>query len=344
VARPNATALACRAVPRITVLYNVDWEHYPPGAPSYESDADVKKTAESIAAALERSGHSTRFLTADADLAPVAAALEKDRPDLVFNLVESLGGQGGREAEVPEMLENLGIRYTGNSAHALRVSAAKDETRRVLAAAGVRVAPGFVVSSARELPSELNFPLFVKNARTDASIGIDQSSVARDRAGVEKKLAQLAANYPGPYLVEEYLPGKEVNVAIFPEPLRGNYVCTEIDFYGFTENQAPIVTYDCKWKPGTPDYLARSVPCAGRMAEALIRAAQEQARAAFLAIGASSYGRVDQRIGKDGKFYVIDINPNPDISSDAGLAIAARSIGIEHDALIAGFAEAALCS
>lgn len=328
---------------KIAVLYNVDWEHYPPGAPSYEADADVKKTAESIAAALERGGHQPYYLTADDSLAPLEAELTANRPELVFNLVESLGGTGGREAEIPELLEKLNIPYSGNSAHVLRISGAKDETRRILSAAGVPVAPGWVVSNVRELPAgELTYPLFVKPARTDASIGIDQKSVVRDRAALHEKLEFLAANYPAPFLVEEYLPGREINVAIFPEPRAGNYVCTEIDFYGFTPDQAPIVTYDCKWRPGTPDYLARSVPLVGRMPEEQITRAKEVARAAFLALGATSYGRVDLRVGKDGLFYVIDVNPNPDISSDAGLSVAARSLGVEHDALINSFATAAL--
>jgi D-alanine-D-alanine ligase len=328
-------------VSRIAILYNVDWEHYPPGSASYEADADVKKTAESIALALGRNGHATSFLTVDDELAPLENALSRDPPDLVFNLVESLGGAGGREPEIPELLEKLGLRYTGNSAHALRTASAKDETRRVLEKANVPIPPGFVVTSTMP-ENELNFPLFVKPARTDASIGIDQNSVVRDRAALLRKIDQLSSSkIPPPYLVEEYLPGREINVAIFPEPLRGNYVCTEIDFYGFTETQAKIVTYDCKWIPGTPDYRARSVPLEGRMDENKIREAQHTARAAFLAIGATSYGRVDLRIGRDDRFYVIDVNPNPDISSDAGLAIAAKSIGISHDQLMQSFVEAA---
>lgn len=329
---------------RVAVLYNIDWAR-DPGSPSYEADADVKKTAESIASALERGGHRPFFLTVDSELEPLAHALRADHPELVFNLVESLGGAGGREAEIPELLESLHIRYTGNSSRALRIATAKEETRRVLLERGVLVAPGFVVADPSALAridlSAVAWPLFVKPARTDASIGIDQNSVVRDANALRAKVEYLSANYPGPYLVEEYLPGREVNVAIFPEPVHGNFVCTEIDFYGFREGQSKIVTYDCKWKPGTADYQARSVPLAGRIEDAKLREAQQLARAAFLAIGASSYGRVDLRIGRDGRFYAIDVNPNPDISSDAGLAIAASSIGVTHDQLIAGFVEAA---
>lgn len=327
---------------RIAVLYNVDWERYPPGHPSYESDADVKKTAESVFAALGRNGHDPFFITVDNDLDPLRRAIAFDRPDVVFNLVESLGGHGGREAEIPALLEKSGVHYTGNSARTLLIAAAKDETRNVLSSAKVPVPSGFVVSSAAELPREpLIYPLFAKSARTDASIGIDQNSVVRDRAALVKKLEHLAANYPGPYLVEEYLPGREINVAIFPEPRRGNIVCTEIDFYGFTEGQEKIVTYDCKWIPGTPDYQARSVPLEGRMDPAKIKAAQTIARSAFLALGATGYGRVDLRMGRDGNFFVIDVNPNPDISADAGLSIAAKSIGVSHDQLIQSFVETA---
>lgn len=335
---------------RIAVLYNDDWKHYPPGAPSYEADAEVRETAEAVAKALARTGFDALLMTVDDDLAPLADALRRERIDGVFNLVESLGGESSREPEIPELLDGLGIPYTGNAAHVLRAAHAKDETRKRLAAHGVPVARGFVVPA--PLPPSLDalfdasgakFPLFVKPARTDASIGIDQRSIVVDRQALDAQLARLAAEVPGPYLVEEYLPGREVNVAIFPEPEHGQAVCTWIDFSECV-GVAPIVTYDCKWRPGTPEYSAKSLPAKGLVPDDEIARAQHVARAAFLALGGTSYGRVDLRMGADGGFYVIDVNPNPDINTDAGLAVAAQSVGLDHDALIREVMEAALAN
>lgn len=331
---------------RIAVLHNVDYEQYQPGAPSYEADAGVRDTAMSVVAALDRLGYAADVLTIANDLEPIVRYVADVRPAAVFNLVESIGGDASREPEVPELLEKLNVAYTGNSAPVLRLSGAKDEAQTVLARAGVAIPRGTIVERGARAPDlaaiGVHFPVFVKPARTDASIGIDQESVVRNDAQLTARLQHLSAKYPGPYLVEEYLPGREVNVAIIPEPVAGHLICTDIDFSGFTAEQSPIVTYDCKWRPGSSDYNARSVPSAGRLPDAEIRAAQSLARRAFIAIGGTAYGRVDLRVGRDGKLYVIDVNPNPDIHPEAGISIAAQSIGLGHDAMIDAFLKVAL--
>jgi D-alanine-D-alanine ligase len=327
---------------RIAVVYNTDFDEPSGNSLSYEADAEIREIAARVAAILETNGHEPTLITVSDRLGPLADQLRAGGTDAAFNLVESLGGEPSREAEVPELLESLRIPYTGNHASVLRLAHAKDETRRVLEGARVAVPRGFVIQGEDPEAIDLPFPLFIKPARTDASIGIDQGSILRDQRALRERLVYLRASFPGPYLVEEYLPGKEVNVAIFPEPIAGRLVCTEIDFSACAEGVAPIVTYDCKWRPGTPDYSARSVPCEGRSSPAMIEEAQRVARQAFLAIGGGSYGRVDLRLGEDDRFYVIDVNPNPDLDPEAGLSIAARSVGVEHDALIMSLLDQAL--
>jgi D-alanine-D-alanine ligase len=335
---------------RIAVVHNCDFLEYAERAPSYEADAEISAIAETVAGVLRSRGHEVSIIGVSDRLDALTRTLERERFDRVFNLVESLGGDASRETELPALLDSLAIPYTGNRARALDVAHKKDETRRVLKDAGVPIPRGVAIDralfgSALEAAlagAGLSAPFFVKPARTDASIGIDQASVAKTVDALEARLRQLeAAPIAGPYLVESYLPGKEVNVAIFPEPIDGHFVCTEIDFSEFGPDQAPIVTYDCKWRPGTPDYNARSVPCRGRMSDAMIAEAERIAKSAFLAIGGTSYGRVDLRLGADERFYVIDVNPNPDIHPEAGLSIAARSVGVDHDVLVMSLIERA---
>lgn len=336
---------SARAHQRIAVIHNVDFQSYAEGAQSYEADAEVRETAGAVASILERNGYQVSILTVTDDASEVLPKIRSLGIDAVFNLVESLGGDASREPELPELLERAGIAYTGNAPSSLRLAHAKDETRRILAAHGVPIPRGAVEERVGTVPDlaelGLELPLFLKPARTDASIGIDQGSIARTKQAFAERLEFLRARFPGPYLIEEYLPGREVNVAIFPEPSAGHYVCTEIDFSACPPGVAPIVTYDCKWRPGTPEYAARSVPSKGRLPDRDIAAAQAIARDAFTAIGGRSYGRIDLRTGIDGRLYVIDVNPNPDIHPEAGLMIAARSIGIDHDALVLSLIELA---
>lgn len=330
----------------IAVVYNVDYgpldvadEDDEP--PSHAADAGVADTALAVAESLGRAGWDPVLLTVDDSVVDLPERLARLGVRRVFNLVESLGGDPHREPELPLVLDDAGIPYTGNGARALALAHAKDQARELLLARGVPVPRGFAVEDPDRLVNlgwaGLRFPLFVKPARTDASIGVEQSSVVHDVGELHRQLERLASRVKGPYLIEEYLPGRELNVAIFPDP-DGSLVPTEIDFSGFAPGCAPIVTYNTKWVPDTPDYHAYSHPCADRLPRALLREVLQVARAAFLAIGGTSYGRVDMRLDADGRPRVIDINPNNDIHPEAGMGIAATSVGIDHPAFVAELA------
>ncbi|MEZ4266485.1 MAG: hypothetical protein R3F39_08910 [Myxococcota bacterium] len=133
-------------------------------------------------------------------------------------------------------------------------------------------------------------------------------------------------------MVETSASGPELNVAILGDP-DGPMAVTTVDFGD--AGGLGIVTYDCKWTPGTPDYEARSVSARGRFDDDLLARVKQSARDAFVAIGGSAYGRVDLRLDASGQPAVIDVNPNPDLHPDAGLAIAARDAGFDYPTLVA---------
>jgi D-alanine-D-alanine ligase len=329
---------------RIAVIHNADYEDRDPlgeidRPPTLEADAEVAVTAAHIAEVLASAGWEPCVLKVHDRLDGLPGELARRGVGAVFNLVESLGSEAAREREVPLLLESLRLPYTGNGPRALRLANAKDACRAVLAAHHIRVPRGLACMGVEDLPDPaahgLRFPLFVKPARTDASIGIDQGSVVRDLAQLKARVAWLDETLTGPYLVEEYLPGREINVAIFPDPFDDGFlVPTEIDFSGYPKDFAPIVTYDCKWRPGSPEYVAHSVPARDRLSPRLLREVLRTARAAFLAIGGTSYGRVDLRLDTRGWPSVVDVNPNNDLDHEAGLAVAARSVGLDYPALI----------
>ncbi|MET0343268.1 MAG: D-alanine--D-alanine ligase [Polyangiales bacterium] len=342
----RSVAVANESLPslprRTVVLVNDDYaaregEQAAVGPRAYEADAAVSDTARAVARALTNLGVEVEEVRVTSTLDGLLEQLAARRVSTVFNLVESLANDYGREWEVPALLGRHGLRFTGNGPRPLRLCRAKDKTRRLLQRAGVRVAPGFAVRDAAQLDparlAQLCFPCFVKPARVDGSIGIDGGSICHDLPTLRARLAQLA-HLPGPYLVETFLPGKEINVALFPEPHAGHVVATEIDFSDVPEGLPRIVTYDGKWNPQSPEYAAKSVPA--RLDPKLAREVEQLARGAFLALGGSGYGRVDMRLDADGAPCVIDVNPNNDLHPDAGLATAARSVGLGYDALIRG--------
>jgi D-alanine-D-alanine ligase len=326
----------------VVILVNTDFESRRheltvEGPRAYEADAAVLDTARSVEGALTGLGYETSWLEVKASLAGVVPELCRRKAKVVFNLVESIDNDYGREWQVPALLEKHGLCYTGNRALPLRLCRKKDRARGVLLRAGLGVAPGVVLKGPGELSQErlkrLRFPLFVKPARVDGSIGIDRHSICQDAKALARRVEALAASLPGPYLVEEFLPGKEINVALFPSPARGFVVPTEIDFSSVPAEYPRIVTYDGKWNDESPEFASKSVPA---VLDAATRAAVCQlARAAFAALGGSAYGRVDMRLDGQGRPAVIDVNPNNDIHQDAGLSAAARSVGVDYPALIA---------
>jgi D-alanine-D-alanine ligase len=326
---------------RVVILVNTDFESRrhelsAEGPRAYEADAAVLDTARSVETALSALGYGSSWLEVKSSLAGIARELARREPEVVFNLVESIDNDYGREWQVPALLEKHGLRYTGNGALPLRLCRSKDRARGVLARAGLHVSPGLVVKGPAELSaarlSRLSFPLFVKPARVDGSIGVDRDSICRDVAALTRRVEALANSLPGPYLVEEFLPGKEINVALFPSPERGFVVPTEIDFSPVPPEYPRIITYDSKWNEQSPEFASKSVPAL--LDEGTHAAVCSLARKAFAALGGSAYGRVDMRLDGAGRPAVIDVNPNNDIHRDAGLAAAARSVGVSYEALI----------
>jgi D-alanine-D-alanine ligase len=224
--------------------------------------------------------------------------------DLVFNLCES------PETEAAAVT-NLDVPFTGSGPEALALCLDKARTKQALAARGIRV-PG------------TGFPAIVKPARQDASIGIDFDSVVRNPAELERALARLGE----PAIVEEFIDGREFNVGIVgDEPLP----VSEIEFSGLP---ARIVTYAGKWVPGSPDDRGTTPVCPARISSRLRDRLWAVTRQCVDILGVRGYARVDFRMDARDRLYVLEVNPNPDLSPDAGLARQAAAAGWSYDELI----------
>ena len=332
---------------RMAVIHNIDYQtnrnpNIIDPAPCLEANAEVEAITNGIATILNQNGIEAFIIQVNSRLDGLVSYLRDQKVDAVFNLVESLGNDPSREPELPLMLEAAGIPYTGNGPAVLALANAKDKAKQILAAHHLPVPAGFTIWNPAEIPrlseARLRFPVFAKPARSDASIGIDQESVIYSRQNLRKRVSWLMESIPQPVLIEEYLPGREINVAIFPDPFYGHIVPTEIDFSPYPEGLAPIVTYNCKWKPDSPEYAACSHPCSDHLPENLLQEVLRIARASFTTLGGTSYGRVDMRLNVKGEPVVIDVNPNNDLDREAGLAIAAKSVGFDYPALVLSLA------
>ncbi len=304
-----------------------------------EAEDEVVDVADAVCAVLERAGFGVERLVLSSSTEPLSRRLDDGGVDVVFNLVESLAGDAAREPEVPALLTSRGVPYTGNSPHVLERAFAKDTIRDLLSDAAVPIPRGIVVTSAASAEallssSTLRYPLFVKPARIDGSIGIDQGSVVKDHTALLARVALLLRTFAGPVLVEEYLPGHEVNVAFCPGDDGDAFAPTMLDFHGFSAEMWPVVTYAAKWVEGSPDYNCRSLPVGERLPRAVVDDVIAIARSALAAVGADAYARVDLRLDGDGRPAVIDVNPNPALHPEAGLALGLSSVGMSFDDVV----------
>jgi D-alanine-D-alanine ligase len=262
----------------------------------------------------------------------VLAALGDHRPEIVFNLCESLGGDSRLEVTVAWMLQRLSVPFTGSPFSTLRHCLFKLEANQILARAGVRVPATIRVDSPDHIP-KVAFPAIVKPEREDGSLGIERRSVVHTRRRLRDQVAWVIATCKQPAVVQRYIPGREISVSLLGWPVPRVLPPGEILFGDLPKGYPHILTYASKWAPDTIESTATpSVPAVLRPHE--LRRIAAIGRRAFDVLGLRDYGRVDVRLDARGDPYVIDVNPNCDTSDDGGFARAARRGGMSYGLLI----------
>jgi D-alanine-D-alanine ligase len=291
------------------------------------SEVGVLEEMEDIKAALSSLGYRPSTFNVDSDIDRLYRHLQAEKPDLVFNLVESLENEAIQEMHVAGLYELLKIPYTGAGPLALGTALNKPRVKEILTSHGIKT-PKFQVFYPLEkiVPDEgMQFPMIVKPAREDASVGISDRSVV-NTAGE----------------LEEYIDGRELNVALLGNKEPETLPISEIDFSGLTDSMHRIVSYEAKWMQGTIAYEGTKGMC-----PAVLTAGQESriramALKCFNLIGCRDYARVDFRLSREGVPYVLEVNPNPDISDDAGFARSARAFGLGFPETIGRIVEVAM--
>jgi len=327
----------------IAVLYNDDASLAHGDAQDAIAVQAVAECAAAVAKALRTRGHVAQELGLAPDPREAVRQVAALRTELAFNLVEGLGGDPRKDQAFAWLLELHGIVYTGAGPRALGLCLEKPLARAVLAAAGLPVPRGAVFERADAALGDLRFPLIVKPAREDASHGIAAESVVRDERALRARASFVLERYAQPALVEEYIEAREINAALLAGP-RGVELLplSEIDYSGFASDEAHIVTYAGKWIEGSRDWNLTQVIPAREFAAGQRDKLERVARRAFEVLGLADYGRVDFRLDARDEPFVIDVNPNPDISPGAGFLLAAQRAGLSYDDVIARIVESAL--
>jgi D-alanine-D-alanine ligase len=327
-----------RPLRNLLVLYNVPAEVPVKGeALDAVSEAEVVTTAMAVAQALRTAGYPNVSLYGlTADLGAFLAELDRFKPDLIFNLCEAIAGDEHHEPLVTHLLEFLGIRYTGAGTRALTDSNDKFRAKQILAAEAIPTPGSHVVRSVAQLRGlELYFPVIVKPVRENASLGITTQSVVHDPVKLVEPVAHVLEKYRQPALVERYIEGREFNISVLGNDDPWVLPIAEVDYSGLPAGIPKILFYEAKWIEDSPFYLGTPIICPARnVSPRLAERLMEVARKAYQALGCTGYARVDIRVSRAGRPYIIEVNCNPSLSPEAGLARSARHAGLEYPMLI----------
>ena len=328
--------------PRVVVIYNRDFEGERDD-PENRAREDVENVATHLIRVLESRGYVAIAVGVRDDVAATMDELRRHAPAVVFNLCESIAGDSRFEPLLPLWLDQSHMAYTGSGPLALSLALYKHKAKEILRARGVPTPEAAYVTDEHQ-PVSLPFPLIVKPAREDASVGIYSASVVSTEAALRSRIAHVLEQYQQPALVERYIEGREIYVSLLgrldgpPEILP----LFEIDFSSLPPDRPRIVSFEGKWVESSVEYAGtKPVPC--DLPPALAARVAEAARGAWDALELRDYGRVDIRLAADGIPYVIDVNPNCDLSHDAGgFSRAARAAGLGYDELVTRLLDLAL--
>jgi len=307
--------------PLVGILYNDDQTLVAGEERDRLAVEGVDTVAATVAKAVRAAGWSEWRLAVGRDLQPVLDRLSERRPDVVFNLVESVAGQPRMEAAMAWILEWLELPYTGSPPEAMSAGLDKVHAKALLHAAGVPV-PGAA------------FPAIVKPRCQDASHGISPESVVADAEAAAVRVAYVRSRYLQEALIEEFIEGREFNLSLIgPTESPTLLAPSEIDFSEFTPGRPRVVGFEAKWSEGSADFRG-TTPFFPDLAPHLLDELRRVATAAYAAIGLRDYGRVDVRLHAERGPFVVDVNPNPDLRTDARLARAAARAGHPYAELV----------
>jgi D-alanine-D-alanine ligase len=319
---------------RVGLTYNVKKNGLSDVADN-EAEYDSFETVAAIASALEQLGCRVTLLEADAQL---PARLAAERPDIVFNIAEGAGGRG-REAQVPALLNLLGIPFTGSDETTLCIALDKALAKRVLSTYGIRTPRYRVIrSDDPDMTGRFVFPAIVKPNAEGSSKGIADCAVVADRRELRELVARNIRLYRQDMLVEEYIAGREFTVAVLGngpdtrvfEPMEVVWLkpCKHnVYSYPVKQNWKELVRYEC------PAALSE-----GERTDIMATA-----RRIYDALHCRDFSRVDFRLSADGKLYFIEINPLPGLAPGySDFPMIAQRCGMDYPSLIGAVLSAAL--
>lgn len=323
-----------RRVKRVLILVHKDLvppEKKPPGI----DPADAPWRMEWDVVSTLRGRYDLRVIGVHDDLTPIRQNVEEFEPDIVFNLMEAFADIGVFDQNVVSYLELLRLPYTGCNPRGLTLARDKSLAKKLFAYHRVPVPDFTVVPHNRKpsLPKKLAFPLIVKSPTYESSVGISQASVVANEEQLARRVQFIHQSIGTAAIVEQYIDGRELYVGVMGNARLQVFPVWEMSFAQMREQSWHIATERVKWSAAyqlkygimtdqaeLPDEVAAQV--------------QHLAKRAYRALDLSGYARIDLRMREDGKLFVIEANPNPQLAQGEDFAESAIYAGLSYAQLL----------
>ncbi|HAJ56414.1 MAG TPA: hypothetical protein DCL35_01445 [Candidatus Omnitrophica bacterium] len=295
------------------------------------AEFDVEETVAEVEAAIKSGGHEVVRI---GHVRNLLGCLPRIGVDIVFNLCEGMGNRN-RESEVPVILDIYRIPYVGSDGLTLGLTLDKVMAKKAFIADNVLTPKYFVADGSfsasggiKEDLCGMAFPMIVKPRSEGSSKGISEESVVRDNEALVSQVREVVRQYGQPALVEEFITGQEFTVLVI-----GN---------GQPEALAPVhIGILGKLEVDDLIYTSRRVSnteigyvCPAKISDALDKKLRQAAVAAYKCVDCRDFGRVDFRVDKQGRPYVLEINPLPSLSTEDVFPLVAKAEGSTYNKLI----------
>ncbi len=310
--------------PNVLVFYNIykTW--------TAEEEAGANKMTDELVGELRGLGHRVEIVEFWKD--PREALAKYDPAEwIIFQWVEGIEDETGGDARICEMLDELGWTYTGNAGDALRLSVQKGRVKKVLDRWKIPTPPGAEFANGAQVPDDWAvFPCIVKPVSQHCSAGVNRDAVVHDLAALRVRVDHVREVYKEASLVEAFIAGREINIGIWGNGKPRLLPLREINFAALPDPFHQMVTWDSKWVPGSVDYKVQTIIFDVEASQELRNELERVALLTYRVFGCRDYARVDFRVDANNQPYVIDVNPNPDISSDGGFIGGCAMLGYSY--------------
>lgn len=301
-----------------------------------EQQADEFRTEYDVVTRLRQCGHEVRPLGIGDSLGELRTMIQDWKPQVCFNLLEEFGGIVTYDQHVVAYLELLRQPYTGCNPRGLMLSRNKVLTKQILSYHRIPT-PQFAVfrrGHAIRIPARLRYPLFVKSATEDASLGISQASLVEDPARLRERIEFIHEHTSSDALVEEFIEGRELYVAMLGNERVRTLAPWEFIFGELKDGRAAIATRKAKWDRAYQERHRITSCKALDLPEGLAERLDRQARRIFRALHMSGYARMDFRLRADGTAFALEANANPNLAAEEDFCDAALNEGMDYAALL----------